>query len=67
MPLRPRAISSQAGVHPDVTVQAPDPVRANGVLKYPAVVARGAEEVKILPNTALQKAVETLRASLKKT
>ena len=68
MAIRPRRpMNPLAGVHPDVAVRAPEPVRINGVLQYPAAVDPGAEEIKILPNTALAKAVETLRESLKKT
>jgi len=64
-PIRSRAIARQVGVHPNVTVQDPAPVAVDGMRSDPSV-ARGAEEIKILPDTAVSKAVETLRDALKK-
>ncbi len=64
--IRSHEIARQLGVHPNVTVQGPAPAKIDGMLGYPSA-AREADEIEVLPNTAVSKAVETLRESLKKT
>jgi carboxyl-terminal processing protease len=58
---------SRGGVHPDIALPDATPVARNVTANYPIEGSGKAEKITVTPNTALSKAVETLRASLKKT
>ena len=58
--------SGSVGVHPDVNIPDATPIIGDRTIIYPRESGEGTEEIKVAPNSALSKAVETLRASLKK-